>query len=187
MFSDNTDVRVVEESQDYVILAVRLAKDVHHAPLPAKKLPTHIRALLGGCVGVGLLVAGALWAGEKVAFALHGPPIEYKSVRLLTPKVAPNGDLMMETIARRTRVCDFSFTHLIEKLPDHLSVYRIRKYGIGQAISDDYITRKVAVQLPDGLKPGLYSLITDVRADCEHGDVFTLEHKPLEFAVVAGG
>lgn len=141
-------------------------------------VPTYLKVAAVLAFGVG--VAAIVPEGAR---ALRGPPAVFKSFTLTKDHIHAGEPLVMRNTSRRERACLWTWQNTWTDTDTGSVVARTVSPGASAAITPNYVTYDVALKTPIILPLGHYELTAVGRAQCNHGDVFTVQQPALKFTV----
>lgn len=150
------------------------------ARLPDK---TWLAALAVVCGLVGLDVLSS----DVVAHAFRKEPFVYHDVRLVSPDIGPNEDLVVGVHSKTNRVCRWTwvnhFAHVL--VGGRTRVFAdTQQFGSGTNDNEDSEAWFIRlIHTPPNMKPGEYQVSTDGIGECDHGDIFKLHSNTFRFTV----
>jgi len=206
----NVDACVIESQPEHLVLAVRVPKQVirnntafmaaaselaagatarNARPLRLPAVPAVVpHKLKKASVGLSLGFLGAVgamlgfWLIPESGTAVHVRPIETTATWASDPVITPGQPLTIHFTTIRRRLCKTDVERVV--LTRELrTVYAVRQTGIGQAITDQPITRTLAVKIPDGLKPGHYLYRAAMFSDCGGGETYADQLPDVPFEI----
>lgn len=145
----------------------------------AKKLSTtcfKVAAALAMCAVVTFMAPDA-------TRALRGPAATFTGHRFDHDTVHIGEALQVINTAQRHRVCMWRWSRSWSSAEPRVLVAADMVAGFVVAITDEPMTNAVSVPVPQGLKPGHYIFGSVGRAECDHGDVFTVQQPDLKFTL----
>jgi hypothetical protein len=201
------DACVIEEQPEHLVIAARVPKALIAENLPffaalaeqsAAQPPRNARGDVfrvgsyptsrkpritrqRAIVGAFATAAVCLWFVAVPLTARTKPPLTALAAVLETPVVESGGKLSITLTTHRSRLCKADIDRVILR-SDETTVWRTRVSGLGQAVTDEPITRKVVVPLPDGLPDGKYIYRSVTYSECPDGD-FSLPIPDLHFEI----
>ena len=202
------DACIIEEQPDHIVLAIRVPRAVIGqnlpllsalsertgspspraaqgralpipAALPAPRRRPLIRAALAACGGL-VIAAYALPLNSAAP-----PPVTIDALSVDTPVLSPDGTLILTMTGQRVRACKGEIDRAILRAEDGATVWRTRVVGMGQAVTEEPITRKLLIKLPAGLTPGRYVYRYTVYSDCGDGQLHSVASPDMAFAIRA--
>jgi hypothetical protein len=208
----SVDASIIDDQPDHLVLAIRVPKATLDANLPllaaiAERTAPHLsRADAGRVLAAasqqppqkakparkGFVAAASASAALIALVALepsianNRPPMIYLDMVNETPKVAPDGELVMLYTVHRTRVCKTDIDRVIMRAGDPGEiVWRTRVAGLGVAVTKGPVQRRVRVDLPDGLAPGKYVYRSTLFSDCGDDVLHSLDSPDVHFEVAS--
>lgn len=194
-----SDICIVAEDDTYAVFAVRVEKATIQKNISLCSYLSNITPSLGESserriiakapkLRLGKMVRTAAFAGVTAAIILaltaHNAqsiitaPVEIYSVKLLTPSIAPGGELLLQVVGLRNRLCPQNVEVSIKRINDGVDVYRGRLSGGTQSSTGGIKSLLFGLRLPRGIPPGNYQYQRVLYDECD-GHTFA--------AVVANG
>jgi hypothetical protein len=202
-----SDACIIEDQTHHLIVALRLPKSTiaaNHAlmlalsertvpqsspqPRPASfSAPGDPSSRKSRYASMAFLAAGcaavfAIAAPTKTG-AWSKPPVVYNSLKITSPVVAPDTEIVLAMRSHRSRLCRTDVERVFFSMPDEIPVYRIRLQGTGQALTPEPIERINKIPLPKGLADGHYAFMATTFSDCGPGDQHATSTEKLAFEV----
>lgn len=108
------------------------------------------------------------------------PPYEVTTSLPLTPETTPGGELSVKYHVVRRRVCMTDLDRFIRGIPNGEVVWRDRTPGGAVPIGENDVVN--VITMPNRIKPGRYTLMTNVMSQCPDG-MHSASTPPVEFEV----
>jgi hypothetical protein len=169
--------------EDRLILA-NLKPDCCGLRRAIRRISSYKTAAMAASVAL-LLIGQTFYVYTGISQAWRGPALEIKSAHYASTNIHKGEPLELVVTSRHNRVCMWDFVYTYTNIVTEKVVARAKEAGAGSAVTKEFITHSINIQVPNNLAPGDYIVSMMGHGECE-GDSRDqiVTRPPLEFRLL---